>query len=147
MEMFPFPISIITNNFFRMEENLTFKLLQTFRNNKLKLLSCCMWLACGSILCLLISLQSFLMRKQFFNDKENGYLKTEKPKSAQKNPMQGIFVETKSFLQIIYCSNLYVLFKFSLEYWIVLQILLKILTLATFLLSKAWSLLYVYLVC
>eukprot|EP00112_Aurelia_sp_Birch-Aquarium-sp1_P006132 Seg1684.8 transcript_id=Seg1684.8/GoldUCD/mRNA.D3Y31 product="ER membrane protein complex subunit 3" protein_id=Seg1684.8/GoldUCD/D3Y31 len=31
---------------------------------------------------------SFLMRKQFFNDKENGYLKTEKPKSAQKNPMQ-----------------------------------------------------------
>ena len=29
------------------------------------------------------------MRKVFFNDKENGYLKKNKPKSAQKNPMQG----------------------------------------------------------
>ncbi|XP_065058173.1 ER membrane protein complex subunit 3-like [Rhopilema esculentum] len=32
--------------------------------------------------------KSFSMRKSFFNDKENGYLKTKKPKSAQKNPMQ-----------------------------------------------------------
>ena len=42
------------------------------------------------------------MRKQFFNDKENGYLKTEKPKSAQKNPMQGTFnCVYNRFMQII----------------------------------------------
>ena len=29
------------------------------------------------------------MRKQFFNDKETGILKEEKPKAPVKNPMQG----------------------------------------------------------
>ncbi|XP_065668268.1 ER membrane protein complex subunit 3 isoform X2 [Hydra vulgaris] len=35
-----------------------------------------------------IPIESFLMRKQFFNDKENGILKEEKPKAPVKNPMQ-----------------------------------------------------------
>ena len=33
------------------------------------------------------------MRKNFFNDEENGVLKAEKPQAPAKNPMQGVCVQ------------------------------------------------------
>lgn len=39
---------------------------------------------------ILFVFQSFLMRKNFFNDSKEGYFKKEKRETANKNPMTGI---------------------------------------------------------